>query len=551
MRTSEYVVLDQNVLLEYIYDNDNLLIEDYIINVNTLTSERSFINSKFTNNIETTTNNIEENTLFEIDNSNRIWAPVDTTKYPHLQNLNYENNIPIRYDIVKLHFPINYNFSNFLGFMINIKVLNVEGTEYLDFSRFFFDKSDPTRSLELTAPPFMYNEKLWGKNVTLKIPSPNFVSNQVIANSTNSGLIPIGGSLNENLAGPSSNGVSMDSLIFIDYSFIHRSDIINGDLLYYLKEPFQTTIAQKPEYEDLSVTIDESTNGDYYEVSGTYNGTTTDFESFIERLKLTGNQYYVTYNIVVYEKNMVTHESQYFVSDNFGESVIYRPVIFFSTTTASINVTMELISANNNSKIERKTSKVLTPSTVSKYSRFLKKINVDNAFKPKIYNSNSSEIVYNNNLATNNTKIESVDVPFPQMYRSYNVVAKNVTSSIQDETYYGLGDLVLPLYPYDNIVQIIVATTIENDKVVPLNLPLNSNILLSFKSNKDTVNLNLKTDTNLVDLANGSLVFNIPQDKITVLTNFYNLNNRKFYIISRSPQGSETVIYTGKYTIDN
>jgi acetamidase/formamidase len=74
------------------------------------------------------------------------------------------------------------------------------------------------------------------------------------------------------------------------------------------------------------------------------------------------------------------------VTDNFNETIEYRPIIKYSTTTAIIDVEMRLIDAVDDSYIIRRASYGMLQDEVSKYSLRLMKINLSNAAKPKIYN---------------------------------------------------------------------------------------------------------------------------------------------------------------------
>jgi hypothetical protein len=65
--------------------------------------------------------------------------------------------------------------------------------------------------LNFTSPPLLFQEKLWGKNITIEIPSLSEVSGQL----TNSS--PKSDSINDNLT--SGNGLSMTSPIFIDFIY--------------------------------------------------------------------------------------------------------------------------------------------------------------------------------------------------------------------------------------------------------------------------------------------------------------------------------------------
>ncbi len=136
--------------------------------------------------------------------------------------------------------------------------------------------------------------------------------------------------------------------------------------------------------------VKHSVNGDFFEIYGTYNDTIAGFKQFIDDSFNSGNRYYVQYNITMYEQNVRGKTVTALVTDNFNETIEYRPIIKYSTTTAIIDVEMRLIDAVDDSYIIRRASYGMLQDEVAKYSLNLIKINLKNANKPKIYNIKNS-----------------------------------------------------------------------------------------------------------------------------------------------------------------
>ena len=105
MNVSKYSKVDQNILLEYIYDDSNLISEPYNIIVNIKDGVNSFISAS-----SSATNNIESNQLFLIDPVSNNYGIMNTSYYSFLQQQNYSASTPIQYDTLKIHLPINYTF---------------------------------------------------------------------------------------------------------------------------------------------------------------------------------------------------------------------------------------------------------------------------------------------------------------------------------------------------------------------------------------------------------------------------------------------------------
>lgn len=547
MQTSKFVNLDPNVLLEWVYDDENFLTEDYNIIVNTLQDTRAFSNATTTNTIPSVTNNHVDTVLFELDATNKKWAPVDVTQYPFLQIINYPGNIPSRYDIVRLHFPINYNFDTKLGCLLNINVLDRTGKIYLNLSNFFFDKTDTSRTLEYTAPPFLYNEKLWGKFLEIQVPAPVALSNDVRQSSINSAPVPSLGGINANLAGPNGLGVGPTSPVFIDFSFLLKKTTVNKQLNYLIQDPFSVTIPQVPEFQTLGVTIESSSEGDWFDIYGVYENTITGFSNFIDQQALNNNPQYVIFTVTVFEKNLQTNQNQYVVQDNFDTAIRYRPIISFSTTTAVIDVEMKLINTNSGNFITRRSNYVMLQDQVAKYGRILTKINLSNAFKPKLYQSAPDNL----NVTTIQQKstVSTVNVPYPIMFDRYNVVAKNTTEQINDETFYGTGQLQILLYPTDNIIRFTIAKNITNKGYVPFQIPTGTRITLTFKSDNLTVDCDLYTDSGQVDYNQGVLVFRVLETQSQSIRTIFKDGFDQFYIIMRADNSINTVLYSGRFLL--
>lgn len=547
MRTSKFVNLDPNVLLEWIYDDENFLAEDYNIVVNTLQDTRSFTNAETTNTLPSTTNNYVSTNLFELDATNKKWAPIDTTKYPFMQVVSYPGNVPYRYDIVRIHFPINYNFDDKLGFLLNINVLDRTGKIYLNLSNFYFDKTDTARSLELTAPPFLFNEKLWGKYLEISVPAPVALSQDVRQSNITNAPIPTLGGINSNLAGAAGLGVGPNSPIFIDYSFLLQKTVVVGNLTYLIQDPFSVTIPQVPEFQSLAVVIQLSTEGDWFDIFGAYEDTITGFATFIEQQSLNGNDQYAIFTVTTFEKNLQTDSVQYVVQDNFDTAIRYRPIISFSTTTAVIDVEMKLINTTTGNFVTRTTSYVMLQDQVAKYGRVLTKINLSNAFKPKLYQSAPDNLTMT--TIGNGSQVTTVNVPFPVMFDRFNVVAKNTTEQINDETFYGTGQLQILLYPTDNILRFTIAKNITNSGYQPFVIPSGTPITLTFKSDNLRVDSALYTDSGQVDYNQGVLVFRVLETQASTIQTIFKDGFDQFYIIMQTTNGINTVLYSGRFLL--
>lgn len=558
-KISKYVKLDKNVLLEYTYNDNNLITESYNILVNSKYKSQSYLAS----DTSITANSIS-NQLFKLDTVSNRYGKIDTSYYTFLQEKNYSVGNPIQHDTLKIHLPINWTFGEYLGFYIRVYAFDSINSVTYDISNFYYDMTDinQTYLLNYTSPPLLFQEKLWGKNITIEVPSLNEISSQL------TGGVPKEDSINYNLT--NGNGLSMTSPIFIDFHFINNIQTINNVSTYLLASNLTTTIPQTPEFEKLGLIVEHSTNGDFFEIYGVYNETLSGFKKFIDDSSTIGRNYYVQYDITMYEQNIRGKTTTITVTDSFNETIEYRPIIKYSTTTAIIDVEMRLIDNVDNSSIIRRASYGMLQDELSKYSLNMMKINVSNVSKPKIYNLKSSintglvgglnntggvlnigggRSSVNTTLISgqNGIVVETIKVPFPVLIDRFNIMAKSENAILDSKPFYGFGKIQILLYPFDNVIKFSIATGPDN-KPEYLNMTSISEIKLVIKNDQNQLTFPLFTESGDIDLSIGQVIFKINQNQFSNIKKIYESGINLFYIIGTS-QSTISVIYTGLFKI--
>jgi hypothetical protein len=559
-KISKFVKLDKDVLLEYIYDDGNLISESYDVLVDSRDRSQSFISGS-----SSVTGNTMGNQLFRIDSVTQKYAKVNPSYYSFLQLKEYAAGTPTRFDTIKVHIPINWTFGEYLGFYVKVYGFDISNQRTFDVSNFYFDMTDVSQQylLNFTSPPLLFQEKLWGKNITIQVPALSDIASQKANN------VPKENSINANLT--NGGGMNSTSPIFIDFHFISNIQTINGVTSYLLTSKVTTTVPQTPEFERLGLVVSHSVNGDFFEIYGVYNDTIAGFNQFIDESYNIGHRYYVQYNITMYEQNIRGKTTTVTVHDNFNETVEYRPIIKYSTTTAIIDVEMRLIDAVDDSYIIRRASYGMLQDEVSKYSLNLTKINLANAHKPKIYNiksnidpslvglSNSMGRITVQNSVKGKTgrvtqtsnkpiiQIETVKVPFPVLVDRSNIVGKSDNALFNNKTFYGNGKITIVLYPFDNVITFYLANGDVN-KPDYLNLTTYGDIKMVFKTDSKYFEFPLYIESGAIDLSIGQVAFKVTQNKYADLKNIYESGVNLFYITSYT-QNITSVIYTGLYKI--
>ena len=395
----------------------------------------------------------------------------------------------------------------------------------------------------------MYDEQEWGKYYEFKIPSIDYLSNQrLISNTGNTVWL---NSINDNLT--LGEGLSQTGPIFVDFQYLNTKEIVLGNTYYYTSASYRTSFAKSPEYNTLAVNIQESTEGDFFEIYGTYGESNENLDNFVREMENKGRKIKIEYDIYLYEENMQTNMQTVSVgggvNDDFTKKILYRPILTFSNTTAAIKVTMRVIDLVDMSTIE-KFSSIGLDTNIQKYGKKLISLNVQNLNKLKIYNSKPDEIVLGNDYLSGNLTTEIIKVNSPQLIEVGKIIVNSPSSSTD---YKGMGLLNLIITPFDNIIQFRIAIVPQTNSGLANQLEQydlstilnNSEIVLSFKSDTELIEKSIYNEADN-DYKNGIVNFKIIENDLNVLQKIYDKGYKNFYltIVSNS---IKTLLYSGTY----
>jgi len=552
MANKRYVKVNKDVLVEWTFDDQNLIAEDYKVltpDSNTIPTY-AYSQAPTTFSLPSVTNNLLDYQLFAIDPVNRKYGNVDENVYTFLHTQDYSAGVPIAHDIVKFWFPINYTFTDKIGMYVKIYTYDYNSLNFIELSNFYYDKTNPLMSslLDFPSQPLNLQEVLWGKCIQLQIPSVYEVSRQRTPNA------PEQGTINSNSTGGVVGvGLSQTSPIFIDFSFIEKKETVLGNANFFIGAPYTTNVPQAPEFKSLGTSIKESENGDFFEIVGTYNSNSSEFDKFISDMANVGQVYYVQYDITMFEENIPQSTEKRLITSNFSDAIEYRPVIKRANTTAAIQVTMNLINLVDDTQIARTATLGLLRDQISKYGARLLRINTSNTFKPKIYNDSNADVFRKNTDGVSfvqNKFVEKIEIPFPAIALEGKIVIQNKTENAKDGTYYGKGLLRIPIRPFDNIIKFSVAKKIEENTRQPYDLTNAGQIKIAFRGKSETIETDLYYDSGEVNLELGILVFKVDEDKVAKLEKMYSNGENQFYITT-SNNGIRTTIYDGRFMPDN
>jgi hypothetical protein len=535
---SKYIKINPKILIQWDFDSNNFVSENYkvITNLNE-NKKKSFLS--------TTLLNSKDRNLFEVDSIVRKYAVV-SSDYNYLQEQDFSSS-PAIYDRVKVFLPTNYNFDTegYIGFYVKTFAYNINNTLVTEFSNIFYDNTDAVNggsTLLNLAIPFIYDEVEWGKYFEFEIPSINYVSNQ----RNTSGSITQPNTINYNVTNDNV-GISQTAPIFIDFRFLTSKETILDVKYYYATEEYRMSIPKSPEFETLAVKIEESSEGDFFEIYGTYGEASSNMDNFIAEMETKGRRVKIEYDVYLYEENLQTSLQTYSVVDNFDEPILYRPIMTFANNTAAIKVTMKIIDLVDMSQTERFTTLGIRDS-VHKYGKKLISLNVGDFNTLKIYNAKPEQIQMNNDFATSNITTEVRKVPYPLLID----VGKIIVNSPKSSKYYkGMGLLNLVITPFDNIIQFRIAELSGDNKMDPYNFSdilKDADLTLVFKSDSEIVEKGIFTGSeNNFNI--GIVNYKIDEVDISTLRSIYDKGYTNFYLaLTAIKTNNKTLLYSGTFT---
>ena len=534
---SKRIKINPDVLLEYVYDDTNYKAEDYKVLTNLKESTKSYQS--------TTGLNTEENSLFLIDSVLDKYSKVDVNDFNYLRLQNY-SSAAVLYDTVKLYFPSGFDFyDDYLGFYINVYAHGYDNNKKYSFTNFFYtkDNTDVIKIFDLPRP-FLFDSKYWVRSIEIDIPSLFDVSNQrIVTNILNE---PTANTINSNLT--SGEGLSTNSPIFVDFGFITSTESVLNVDYYYMGDLASFSLPQSPEYNEVGVVVQESTQGDYFEIYGTYMGSNENMDEFAYNEDIKGNPIEIEYVVQLYEENILTTNQTYEVTENFTQKILYRPIIQFSNTTAAIDIEMRIVNRVDGSYISKYGSVGITNS-INKYGRTLTRLNMENGVvNSEIFNVKFKNIMNNGGVGIDNT-LDLVKIPYPVMIDKYRILTKSINASPGINDYVPNGLLEIVITSFDTIVNFNVAQDINSKgEPMPYNLTElnnNSKILLTFKSDTERIEKEIYYEAdNAFEI--GNIYFKIEEQDYITIRRMYDKGYDNFYLIVGS-DSSNTQLYSGKY----
>jgi hypothetical protein len=390
MDSSRFVQLSPGILLEYVYtDQSNPEV------FNTATYPIELMQDDYTNStymfnfisVESTMGNSRDNSAASVSAKNDQYVSLNTsvgvpyndydpkfTPTPQLPQT-FTPNINIQYDTVRVHFVAGFNFDGYDGVIFEVLAPRRDSV-LLSLSTINFLKTDTPI---FNPDPFLLGEKLYATYIEWRVPALYYMVNSFSPTNPNTLAYKL----------TDAQGFLSTPPITIKAQGIANTFIDNGYSFYNVEQINQVSLLNRDIFDNLYASVEESVNGDYYEISGQVVGSS--LSDFIATLNSSGGDYIVIHQINVSEQigvNFISTSDQMFTqTDNFDEPVLFRPIILNSAIAASfaINYTLRLFNKNDNTQIIKKAR--LVSFDPKKYGRRIMKINLGTVpTVAKVYN---------------------------------------------------------------------------------------------------------------------------------------------------------------------
>jgi hypothetical protein len=457
----------------------------------------------------------------------------------------------VYYDTVRLHLRTGYSFSGrgLEGFHFQVRSKRSNDT-YGYFTSIVYLNSS---SFEIQNPkPFTLGDSSFSKYIEVKVPSlihmQDATKNQEFSD-TFFDQHPLISSSNYEVL----------------LSTIQTIKEVGGTEYIELADERQITLAQEDEYADLTVNIEESSDGDYFEIWGEKDGSQDGFERYItERMQESSDDITVFYDLDVSEQLGLSYVSTYQTTmvqvDQFDQRLFYRPIIKNSSFCSSflIRVAMRIYNETDNTQILKIGSIISTQP--KKYGKRMQKISLKaNDESPVIYNKlDNTSVNRELNAFVNSIRPAIGETKYvPVALDTYGILGGVTNVSLQgteinsnnEITYSAEGNAEITLSKVsDNFMKFSIARPV-GDNLESISLVNAEDIILIIKSGGIEQQIHHDPTFPDIDLGKGEVFFKVPK---SVATRFdqadTNAEADKFYINLKNGQ-TESLLYHGKVKI--
>ena len=553
---SSYIQINEYIVLEYEYASNPIPLigsgSAKALRIDNLyQNQYQFINNAQAVNI---TGNVLDRSSSLINANSNYWAyhdidavfPTITTD-PNFTVSDVTASLigSIKYDVVKLHILSGYNFEGVEGFISQVTFKEYDGRDF-NASNFTYLKGQTF--IKFNSSPLFLGDRLYDRYIEYQVPSLYEINQDFWPNPLSPNTF--GYQFTHN-----NTGFTQDSPIFYNFLEIDTITTINGNRFLNAGRTFNSSFPQTDNYTFLGCTVQENADFDYIEYYPTFNGAF--LEDYIAALNSIGGSWVVINQIEVFEQVgtqiLRTTNMTMLQDSNFDAPGIFRPVILNAPLAFSYTVeyTSRLVNRDDGQEIIRKAT--FTSLNPKKYGKQLERINVTNGFRPfKVYNK--IETVGDSSIGASSYATSVVPQPiisrvYINNYIESSYISVDSTSDISQmvgQTVFPQGKNYIFINPFDNFFKFKIFTKSADKKEnVSLDLSLDyNNLSLVFIQDDDTKIYIPSVKDNSIAAASGECLFKV-DDSLSV--KLYNQKNRDYYIVLKTPEGDDTLVYAGQF----
>jgi hypothetical protein len=570
--TQRFIKLGSYLLMEYNYTTAPTP-EIYYVNTGVpAVGYEKIVNGYFNDAVqilnkpasESITGNVRDLSVVQTD-KNRFVTLDNDYLVPYLDtdpNLTSVNNLPVvfpsnigvYYDSVKFHIVSGYNFDNIDGIILQGQFQERTGKKATIFQR-IITRGDTTSTV-LNPNPIYLGGALYDHYIEIKIPAySNMVYEFDILANTPAQASTLAAKISSD-----GNGFLRDAPINFTLYEISDTALKNGYENYIAQIRNQVSIFPKDNFSSLAAVIQENSFYNYLEFYPTWEGNF--LEDFLNAEGKVGNVYYVINEIEVKEQVGLSYITTYNFSNtqtqDFNAPNIFRPILINPLTTSFVvNYTMRLVNKGNQNQIIRRSS--FSSLDVNKYGRENNIISLTTgAYSQKVYN----KVVQAPNVISGGVMpnpAAPIEKRIPVFYKDNNisitketlVIDKNGNliseTSVADSTQiFGQGKAKVVLDPFDNFYKFTVYNYREgtSPEILDLGTSLTYYMVFLNAAGQSVKVENIKNKTTVSNPTSGQIAFKVVESNSKKVLGF---TSRDFYIVSKTPDGVETKMYSGSW----
>ncbi|CAB4219167.1 hypothetical protein UFOVP1604_250 [uncultured Caudovirales phage] len=467
-------------------------------------------------------------------------------------------------DTMRFHFASGFNFTEVENIVVGARV-KLNNLKQLQTANVLINAESYQDLLTFNTRPLFLANTIYDKYVDIKVPNSAYLD----ADFTQFGVDSFESVVTEGTGLIAGSPITV-SLAEVNYEPYYAD---NGEIynLYRVVSYFEGSVPQTNEFDSLGAVIQEATDGDYIEFFATWNGAFPDQLISTLDSQGSGNDWIFVHQLQVYEQiggNLVPSGNfLVYQEENFDAPLSYRPILKEAgfAVSMSIDYTLRLLNKNTGDQVIRTGSMSLF--NPNKYGKHLAKLQLAEAPQSlKVYNKIVQKNIDITNLFTGKklppaattgaapgpiTYVDrEVQVAVPTFYKQANIriSQKNALLGATNgsaELIYGQGELIIPIDPTDNFIKIGVyeESVLDPGTQTPANLNNNSKFVLNFGADAKYSYSSL-VDPAFENPSQGQIAFRIPKDQARKILD---LSDQMMYISLIAEDGTETLLYTGKW----